>query len=82
MDLIRYKDDPNWLSFLDLDEIDSASYSEATHTLKYSLKSGKVFSHREPESHRYLTGIYADRIAQVLILKSRLLPDVRTKAES
>ena len=79
MDLVRYKDDPNRLSFLDLDEISSACYDEAAHTLRYSLKSDKVFSHREPEHHRYLTGIHADRIHQALVLKSRILPHARTE---
>ena len=79
MDLVRYKDDPNRLSFLDLDEISSACYNEAAHTLRYSLKSDKVFSHREPEHHRYLTGIHADRIYQALVLKSRILPHARTE---
>ena len=79
MDLVRYIDSGNDLCFLDLDEIDEAyikTYADPRigKTLCYTLKG--------QGEHHEVSDQTAARITQALVLKSRILPNARTEAES
>ena len=75
MDLVRYMNGTGQLRFLDIDDIRSATYDKSVSTLLYSLRGDCIFNLKEPEYFRCIIGTNADRIAKILVLKSRILPD-------